>query len=99
MGAIIVPFETRAQREERLHRKLMATYRAYSRAEASMRWDAFMQALDRFVAFQMRHSPPNLPYASQTGCVSCPWGSRLGNGTDARRRRDCARSARTNGHA
>ncbi len=29
MGAIIVPFETRAQREERLHRECLAAYRAY----------------------------------------------------------------------
>ena len=72
MSATIVPFETRAQREERLHRELMAAYRAYARAEAPVRWDAFMQALDRLVAFQMRHSPPNLPHASQAGCVCLP---------------------------
>jgi hypothetical protein len=72
MSAIIVPFETRAQREERLHRELMATYRAYARADAPVRWDAFMQALDRLVAFQMRYSRPKLPDASQKGCVYPP---------------------------
>jgi len=61
MGAIIVPFETRAQREARLHRELIAAYRAYIRAEAPVRWDALMQALDCFVAFQMRYGRPKCP--------------------------------------
>jgi hypothetical protein len=42
MSAIIVPFETRAQREERLHRELMAAYRAYQPVDEvvvpSRRW-------------------------------------------------------------
>jgi hypothetical protein len=58
MGAIIIPFETRAQREERLHYELMTAYRTYIRVEAPVTRDAFFQALDRLVAFQMRHSRP-----------------------------------------
>jgi hypothetical protein len=71
MSAIIVPFETRAQREERLHRELMATYRAYARADAPVRWDAFMQALDRLVAFQMRHSPQTCPTPRRRAVYVC----------------------------
>ena len=33
MGAIIIPFETRAQREERLYYELMTAYRTYIRVE------------------------------------------------------------------
>jgi hypothetical protein len=58
MGALIVPFETRAQREERLHLELTAAYRAYISVETPVTRDAFFQALDRLVAFQMRHSRP-----------------------------------------
>jgi hypothetical protein len=78
MSAIIVPFETRCQREERLHRELIAAYRAYARAEAPVRWDAVMQALDRLVAFQTRYSRPRLPDASQRGSVCLPVGKPIG---------------------
>jgi hypothetical protein len=71
MAATIVPFETRAQREERLEQELVAAYRAHVGAEAPKTWDALMQALDRLVAFQIRHSRPTLPNASQNCCV-CP---------------------------
>ena len=68
MGGIVVPFENRAQREKRLHRELMARYRAYMRAEEPVTRDALLQALDRLVAFQRRYSRPNLLEAPQTGC-------------------------------
>ena len=58
MDALIVPFETRAQRKERLHLELTAAYRAYISVETPVTRDAFFQALDRLVAFQMRHSRP-----------------------------------------
>jgi hypothetical protein len=58
MGALIVPFETRAQREERLHLELTTAYRAYIRGETPVTRDAFFLALDRLVAFQMGHSRP-----------------------------------------
>ena len=58
MGAVIVPFETRAQREERLQRELIAAHRAYVGAEAPVTLDALVQALERLVAFQRRHSRP-----------------------------------------
>ena len=56
MGAVIVPFETRAQREERLHRELTAAYRAYVGVETPVTLDALVQALERLIAFQRRHS-------------------------------------------
>ena len=58
MGAVVVPFETRAQREERLHRELIAAHRAYVSAEAPVTLDALVQALERLVAFQRKHSRP-----------------------------------------
>ena len=58
MGAVIVPFETRAQREERLHRELIAAYRAYVGVEAPVALDGLVQALERLVAFQRKHSRP-----------------------------------------
>jgi hypothetical protein len=51
MSTTVVPFETRAQREERLQQELMAAYRAYIRAEAPKTRDALWQALDRLIAF------------------------------------------------
>ena len=78
MGAIIVPFETRAQREERLHGELITAYRAYTRAEAPVTRDALWQTLDRLVTFQMRRSRPNLPDASQRDCVCLPVGKPSG---------------------
>ena len=56
MGAVIVPFQTRAQREERLHRELTAAYRAYVGVETPVTLDALVQALERLIAFQRRHS-------------------------------------------
>ena len=60
MGAVIVPFETRTQRKGRLHRELTAAYRAYVSAEAPVTLDALVQALERLIAFQRRHSRPRL---------------------------------------
>ena len=64
MGAIILPFETRAQREERLHRELIAAYQAYVSVEAPKRFDALVQALERLIAFQRRHTRPRPCVAS-----------------------------------
>jgi hypothetical protein len=72
MSAIIVSVETRAHREARRHRELIATYRAYIRAEAPMRWDALMQALDCFVAFQMRYGRPKCPPCRIGAVYACP---------------------------
>ena len=41
-------------------------------AEATVTRDALWQALDRLVAFQIRHSRPKLPEAPQRGCVRLP---------------------------
>src|SRR4051812_42702073 len=71
MGALIVPFETRAQREERPHLELTAAYRAYIRGETPVTRDAFFQALDRLVAFQMRYSRPRSS-DSQDTCGTGP---------------------------
>ena len=60
MGAVIIPFETRTQREDQLHRELIAAYRAYVGAEAPVTLDALVQALERLIAFQRRHSRPRL---------------------------------------
>ena len=60
MGAVIVPFETRTQREGRLHRELIAAYRAYVGAEAPVTLDALVQALEHLIAFQRKHSRPRL---------------------------------------
>ena len=84
MGGIVVPFENRAQREKRLHRELMARYRAYMRAEEPAIRDALLQALDRLVAFQMRYSRPNRLEAPQKGCCVCLLARRpTGHRTDA----------------
>ncbi len=58
MGAVIVLFETRTQREGRLHRELIAAYCAYVSAEAPVTLDALVQALERRIVFQRRHSRP-----------------------------------------
>ncbi len=58
MGAIIVPFDTQAQREKRLRDDMMAAYRAYSAVPTTATFDRLMQALDRLVAFQMRTRRP-----------------------------------------
>ncbi len=60
MGAVVVPFETRTQRERRLHCELVAAYRAYVGAEAPVTFDALVQALERLIAFQRKHSRPKL---------------------------------------
>ena len=60
MGAVIVPFETRTQREGRLHRELIAAYRAYVGVETPVTLDALVQALERLIAFQRKHSRPRL---------------------------------------
>ena len=60
MSAVIVPFHTRAQREERLHRELIAAYRSYVSVEALVTLDALVQALERLIAFQRKHSRPRL---------------------------------------
>ena len=60
MSAVIVPFETRAQRETRLHRELIAAYRSYVSVEAPVALDALVQALERLIAFQRKHSRPRL---------------------------------------
>ncbi len=60
MGAVVVPFETRTQREGRLHRELIAAYRSYVSVEAPVALDALVQALERLIAFQRRHSRPRL---------------------------------------
>ena len=58
MSAIIVPFETRAQREERLHRELRAAYEAYAALPRATTFDVVMQALNRIVTFQMKVRRP-----------------------------------------
>jgi hypothetical protein len=54
MGAIIIPFETRAEWEERLRCEMMAAYEAHQAGETSATLDALVQALNRLVALQMR---------------------------------------------
>ena len=55
MGVIIIPFETRAQREERLRCEMMAAYEAHRAAGGtSATLDALVQALNRLVVFQMK---------------------------------------------
>jgi len=54
MGAIIVPFETRAEREERLCCALMVAYEAHQAGETPATFDTLVQALNRLVAFQLR---------------------------------------------
>ena len=54
MGATIIPFETRAEWEERLRCEMMAAYEAHQTGETSASLDALVQALNRLVAFQMR---------------------------------------------
>ena len=54
MGAIIIPFETRAEWEERLRCEMMDAYEAHQAGETSATLDALVQALNRLVAFQKR---------------------------------------------
>ena len=54
MGVIIIPFETRAQREERLRCEMMAAYEAHRASQTRATLDALVQALNRLVAFQMK---------------------------------------------
>ena len=58
MGAVIVPFETRAQRETRLHGEMMAAYEAYASVPMTATFDPFVQALNRLVAVQMEARRP-----------------------------------------
>ena len=57
MSAIIIPFETRAQRESRLYREAMAAFDAYSAAHTRAALDALVDALDRLVFDQKRRRP------------------------------------------
>ena len=86
MGAVVVPFETRTQREERLHRELIAAHRAYVGAEAPVTLDALVQALERLIAFQRRHSRPTSRDGQDT------------EGTDARLATVIPRKRRPLGH-
>ena len=69
MGAIIVPFETRTQRDERLHLECLAAYHAHVSVETAVTYEALVQALDRFVVFQRRCSRSKRPDASQGDSV------------------------------
>ena len=61
MTAVIVPFETRAQRETRLHSEMMAAFEAYGAVPTTATFDTFVQALNRLVAFQMKARRPMCP--------------------------------------
>ena len=52
MSAIIIPFETRSQREDRLYREAMAAFDAYSVAHTRTTLEMLVRALDRLVAAQ-----------------------------------------------
>ena len=69
MGAIIVPFETRAQREKRLHRELMAAYEAYAARPTAATFDVVMEALNRLVALQMKVRRPEDARTEPTGAA------------------------------
>jgi hypothetical protein len=58
MSAVIVPFETRAQRETRLHGEMMAAFEAYTAVPTTATFDIFVQALNRLVTFQMKARRP-----------------------------------------
>ena len=58
MSAVIVPFETRAQRETRLHGEVMAAFEAYATVPTTATFDTFVQALNRLVAFQIEARKP-----------------------------------------
>ena len=58
MGAVIVPLETRVQRETQLHGEMMAAYEAYASVPTTATFDPFVQALNRLVAFQMEARRP-----------------------------------------
>ena len=57
MSAIIIPFETRAQRENRLYREVMAAFDTYSAVHTRTALDALVDALDRLVFDQKRRRP------------------------------------------
>jgi hypothetical protein len=61
MSAVIVPFETRAQRETRLHGEMMAAFEVYGAVPTTATFDTFVQALNRLVAFQMKARRPTCP--------------------------------------
>jgi hypothetical protein len=61
MSAVIVPVETRAQRQTRLHGEMMAAFEAYSTVPTTATFDTFVQALNRLVTFQMNARRPTCP--------------------------------------
>lgn len=50
MSAIIIPFETQAQREDRLFREAMTAFDAYGAAHTQAELDALVRTLDRLAA-------------------------------------------------
>lgn len=67
MSAVIVPFETKAQREDRLYHEAMAAFDAYGAAQTRSALEALVRAMDRLVAAQKAPLWPNAgaaPHAS-----------------------------------
>ena len=53
MTAVIVPFETPAQREERLYRECEAAYQTYGAERTQANHEALLEAVQRWEAARM----------------------------------------------